>query len=159
MSKLQRSAIVVLSLALSACGGTEETLNVANTGIESAAVTGVTLSGGPGNYTFQVTVESPDTGCTQYADWWEVVGSDGRLVYRRILAHSHVDEQPFTRSGGPVNVAPSEEIAVRVHMNNSGYSEQVFSGSIEQGLISATVDESFSADLASIGPLPDSCAF
>lgn len=50
-------------------------------------------------------MRSPDRDCGLYADWWEVVGEDGRLLYRRILMHSHPDEQPFTRPGGPVAIA------------------------------------------------------
>jgi len=69
---------------------------------ESARVTKVTVSGEANNYNFSVTIASPDTGCDQYADWWEVFTEDGVLIYRRILAHSHVTEQPFTRSGGAV---------------------------------------------------------
>ncbi|MCB0054175.1 MAG: hypothetical protein KDE24_32035, partial [Caldilinea sp.] len=67
-----------------------------------ADVFGVTVRGDDGAYQFSVEIASPDTGCNQYADWWEVLDSDGNLLYRRILTHSHVDEQPFIRSGGPV---------------------------------------------------------
>ena len=65
-----------------------------------AAVEDVSVSGDPGRYQFAVTIRSDETGCDQYADWWEVVSESGDLLYRRILAHSHVDEQPFARSGG-----------------------------------------------------------
>ena len=40
------------------------------------AVTAVTFSGQANNYTLSVTIESPDTGCDQYADWWEVFNAD-----------------------------------------------------------------------------------
>ena len=46
---------------------------------------------------------------------------EGALLYRRILAHSHVDEQPFVRSGGPVPVGASDIVIVRGHMNPGGY--------------------------------------
>jgi len=85
---------------------------------DDASVTNVTVTGSPGAYTFNVTIESSDLGCDQYADWWEVVRNDGSLAYRRILAHSHITEQPFTRSGGPVNVAENEFVTVRVHWTN-----------------------------------------
>ena len=70
----------------------------------TADVVSVRGTGEPGAFRFDVGVRSPDTGCDQYADWWEVIGQDGRLLYRRVLSHSHVGEQPFARSGEPVPV-------------------------------------------------------
>ena len=64
----------------------------------------VSVSGSAQSYTFSVTLRSSDTGCDHYADWWEVLSSDGELIYRRVLLHSHVDEQPFTRSGTLIDV-------------------------------------------------------
>jgi len=69
-----------------------------------ADVLSVEVTGSPNAYQFSVKIASPDTGCEQYADWWEVLSEDGQLLYRRILLHSHVNEQPFVRSGGPVNI-------------------------------------------------------
>ena len=153
-----------LTSAIFACNG-EDTDSAANveTGINSsgdtAAITAVTFTGEPGSYTFSVTVESPDTGCNQYADWWEVLNADGDLLYRRILAHSHVDEQPFTRSGGPVSATAEEELIVRAHMNSAGYGELVFTGSVAQGFMQETLGSSFAEGLEFVDPLPDSCAF
>ena len=69
-----------------------------------AYVRSVSASGEANAYRFSVEISSPDLGCEQYADWWEVVDEDGELIYRRVLAHSHVSEQPFTRSGGPIDI-------------------------------------------------------
>ncbi|MEM6787435.1 MAG: hypothetical protein AAF928_16505 [Myxococcota bacterium] len=124
-----------------------------------ADVTAVAATGSPGDYTFQVTIASPDTGCAAYADWWEVVAPDGTLVYRRILAHSHVDEQPFTRSGGPVDVDPSDEVIVRAHFNPVGYGGVTFRGSVDAGFTPAEIDASFAPSIATAPPLPDGCAF
>ncbi|HBU96284.1 MAG TPA: hypothetical protein DEF21_00065 [Thalassospira lucentensis] len=49
-------------------------------------------------YRFSVTVAHADTGWDHYADAWQVIGPDGVVLGERILAHPHVNEQPFTRS-------------------------------------------------------------
>jgi hypothetical protein len=124
-----------------------------------AVVVGVAAVGKPNAYTFDVTLKSPDTGCDQYADWWEVVGMDGRLIYRRVLGHSHVQEQPFTRSGGPVAISPSEEIYIRGHMNKAGYGTNVFRGTVAGGFGPATLAPGFAINLEEMEPLPPGCAF
>jgi len=124
-----------------------------------ADVTGVVVNGSPGSYSFNVTVKSPDTGCKQYADWWEVLSEDGRLLYRRVLFHSHVGEQPFTRSGGPVPIQPDALVWVRAHMNTSGYGGAALKGSVKAGFKPAALDASFAAAVEKQSPLPDGCAF
>ncbi len=124
-----------------------------------AQVTDVSVTGEENGYSFRVTINSPDTGCTQYADWWEVIDLQGNLVYRRILAHSHVDEQPFTRSGGPVEIEQDLEVYVRAHMNNSGYGGGVFRGSVQNGFTSESLSEDFAKTLENEAPQPDGCAF
>lgn len=125
-----------------------------------ADVVRVATTGAEGAYSFSVTVESPDTGCMQYADWWEVLTPDGELIYRRILAHSHVDEQPFTRSGGPVDVDATTEVIVRAHMNEAGYGGAALSGSVSEGFSDdESVTASVAPSLADAPPLPEDCAF
>lgn len=118
-----------------------------------ADVTAVDVRGHAGAYTFDVTVRSPDTGCEQYADWWEVVSPEGEaLIYRRILAHSHVDEQPFTRSGGPVEIGPDSTVVVRAHMNEAGYGGQALRGSVAEGFQEVTLPEDFGDEVEEASP-------
>ncbi len=124
-----------------------------------AAVLAVSHSGTEGDYTFSVELTSPDTGCEQYADWWEIFDAEGQLLYRRILGHSHVDEQPFTRSGGSVNIDTTTFIYIRGHMNPLGYGSLVFSGTIKDGFVATELPIEFAADLVVAEPLPTSCAF
>lgn len=124
-----------------------------------ARVVDVKVNGEPGNYSFVVTVSSPDEGCTQYADWWEVISPGGELIYRRVLLHSHVAEQPFTRSGGPAVIEAGDEVIVRVHMNTSGYSGLAMSGSVEGGFETVELEPGFAAGLSEIQPLPGDCDF
>jgi hypothetical protein len=124
-----------------------------------ADVIAVQVSGQPGAYEFTVGIRSPDTGCAQYADWWEVVSSDGQLLYRRVLLHSHVDEQPFTRSGGPVPIQPETVVWVRAHMNSGGYGGMALTGSVSTGFKPAMPDAEFATGLAKQAPLPEGCDF
>jgi hypothetical protein len=108
---------------------------------------------------FSVTVSSPDEGCSQYADWWEIISQDGELIYRRILLHSHVDEQPFTRSGGPVAIEADTIVFVRAHMHPGGYGGIAMKGSLEQGFEQVELSADFASNLAETLPLPEGCNF
>jgi len=129
-----------------------------NTDVSTQAVAvRVSVTGQEGSYQFNVTLQSPDTGCDQYADWWEIVDVEDELAYRRILAHSHVDEQPFARSGGPVGINKDDKIYIRGHMNNLGYGSLGLSGSVEEGFRRDTFNVSI--NLEKTDPLPDGCDF
>lgn len=58
-------------------------------------------------YRFDVTVRHSDTGWKHYADRWEVLGPDDKVLGVRVLYHPHVGEQPFTRSLSGVKI-PAE---------------------------------------------------
>jgi hypothetical protein len=77
-----------------------------------------------GRWTFQVTVQHPDTGWEDYADGWDVVIPDGTVLksspgdsFTRLLAHPHVDEQPFTRSQSGILI-PEGVTLVRVRAHD-----------------------------------------
>jgi len=124
-----------------------------------ADVLSVSVSGGPGAYQFAVEISSPDTGCEQFADWWEVFNEEEQLLYRRILLHSHVTEQPFSRSGGPVDISADTLVYVRAHMNTTGYGGVVMRGTVRDGFEPAEVETGFGADLERVPPQPEDCAF
>ncbi len=124
-----------------------------------ADVISVDVRGQEGNYYFSVGIASPDLGCEQYADWWEVLSEEGDLLYRRILLHSHVDEQPFTRSGGSVDIDADQLLWVRAHMNPQGYGGIVFKGSIAEGFQAETLAADFALEVLDLSPLPSGCNF
>lgn len=151
-------------LFLTSCSGDDakitEELKINNNTTNKAQVVSVAASGQSGAYVFNVGIASPDTGCEHYANWWEIISEDGtRLIYRRILGHSHVNEQPFVRSGGSVPITNNQIVIVRAHMNTSGYGTVVFKGSVSSGFIEATVANDFASNLSQQQPLPNTCAF
>ena len=76
-----------------------------------------------GSWTFHVTVSHPDTGWDDYANGWDIVTLDGsklkvqeRDEFTRLLAHPHVDEQPFTRSQSGIIIPENiTQVVVRAH--------------------------------------------
>ena len=70
-----------------------------------------------GRFDIDVTLRHADSGWDHYANRWEVLAPDGRVLATRVLAHPHVDEQPFTRglSGVPV---PREFTWVRLRAHD-----------------------------------------
>jgi hypothetical protein len=124
-----------------------------------ADVTAVRITGLPDAYRFIVTIHSADRDCSQYADWWEVVAVDGSLLYRRVLDHSHADQQPFARDGGPVPVSADSTVWVRAHMHPGGYGGVTWRGSVRDGFEPAVPAAGFGAALATQPPLPGGCGY
>jgi hypothetical protein len=156
-------------------GGTIEpsggsTGSSAEPGSPYANVTAVSATSTSGGYSFDVSVESSDKDCTEYANWWEVLSENGTLLYRRILEHSHTDENgtsdpdapgnTFTRSGGPVDITADEVVLVRAHVSTGGYNGSVMRGSVAQGFAEAPdIDGTFAAGVESEDPQPEGCLF
>ena len=81
-----------------------------------ADVVGVRMAQNGETYRFSVTVRHADAGWDHYADKWEVVTPDGKVIDTRVLAHPHDNEQPFTRSLGGVRIpAGLATVRVRAH--------------------------------------------
>ena len=77
---------------------------------------------GEGHWRFHVTVRHDDQGWDHYADKWDVVAPDGRLLGTRVLLHPHEAEQPFTRSLGGVAIpAGIDRVSLRAHDSVHGY--------------------------------------
>lgn len=111
---MENTLRVLLSLLISSAFST---LAIAG----EADVVDVNVSGSGGSYTFSVTVQHADEGWDHFADRWEVVGKDGVVYGTRVLAHPHVNEQPFTRSG-TINIPNSvQNVIVRAHDSVHGF--------------------------------------
>ena len=80
-----------------------------------ADVTAVAVRSGS-TYSFNVTVRHADEGWDHYANRWEVLSLDGKVLATRELAHPHVNEQPFTRSLSGVKLpAGTKEVRLRAN--------------------------------------------
>jgi len=74
------------------------------------------------SYSFDVTVQHSDEGWQHYADKWDIVGPDGKILATRVLYHPHVSEQPFTRSLSGVEIgAGISSVIIRAHDLVHGY--------------------------------------
>ncbi|NJN45833.1 MAG: hypothetical protein HC808_04395 [Candidatus Competibacteraceae bacterium] len=77
---------------------------------------------GDATYRFDVTVRHADEGWDHYADRWDVVAPDGKVLGTRVLYHPHVDEQPFTRSLDAVRIPLTvNQVTIRAHDLVHGY--------------------------------------
>jgi hypothetical protein len=75
-----------------------------------------------GSYIFSVTVSHADDGWDHYADRWEVVTLDGKILGTRVLLHPHVGEQPFTRSLAGVEIPEGiNKVIIRARDSVHGY--------------------------------------
>lgn len=79
------------------------------------------------SYRFSVTLLHADTGWDHYADEWQVIDAEENILGSRILAHPHVNEQPFTRSSGPITIpANLTTVYIRAKDNVDGWATKQF---------------------------------
>jgi len=123
-----------------------------------ADIVKVEVTGTTGNYMFLISVKSNDTGCEQYANWWEVLDVNKELIYRRILGHPHVNEQPIVRYGeNYIDIQSDDVLYIRAHMNNKGYVGDVFKGSVDSGFSVVSTVPTFDAAIELEDPQPPEC--
>jgi len=92
-----------------------------------AEIVDVKVTNNQGSYRFDVTLRHADTGWDHYADGWEVLTASGDVLGKRVLAHPHVDEQPFTRSLSGVKIpAETSSVSIRAHDSVHGYNKKLF---------------------------------
>lgn len=92
-----------------------------------ARIVDVKVTDNQGSFRFDVTLEHADTGWDHYADGWEVMSPAGDILGKRVLAHPHVDEQPFTRSLSGVRIPQGvNTVTIRAHDSVHGYNKEMF---------------------------------
>jgi hypothetical protein len=64
-------------------------------------------------WSFAVTLKHADEGWDHYANEWQVIAPDDKILATRTLYHPHVDEQPFTRNTSGVKI-PEDIESVRI---------------------------------------------
>ena len=104
MKLVQISLSCLLLIATAVCAGEADVVEVEVKRIDADT------------YSFDVTVRHADEGWEHFANKWEVTVPDGTVLGTRVLAHPHVDEQPFTRSLSGVKIPEGlSEVIVRAH--------------------------------------------
>ena len=79
-----------------------------------------------GEWRFDVTLSHGDTGWDHYADGWRIIDSAGNELGLRMLAHPHVNEQPFTRSLSGVKIPDSvSEVGIQARDNITGWGPEI----------------------------------
>jgi len=56
-------------------------------------------------WSFAVTLKHADEGWDHYANEWQVIAPDDKILATRTLYHPHVNEQPFTRGTQGVKIS------------------------------------------------------
>jgi hypothetical protein len=90
----------------------------------SPLVVAVNASKSGSTWGFSVTLKHADEGWDHYADGWGVYLADGTELGYRVLAHPHVNEQPFTRSLSGVKIPQgTKSVIIRPHDKVHGLGE------------------------------------
>lgn len=65
------------------------------------------------SWRFNVTLKHADEGWDHYANEWQILAPDNKILGTRTLYHPHVNEQPFTRSLSGIKI-PADIKTVRI---------------------------------------------
>jgi len=109
-------AAMTLVVIVAGCGNADDVAETMVPAEGCANVVDVVVERSGDRFVVTATVQSADTGWDRYADAWEVRTMDGDVLGTRVLAHPHVDEQPFTRSLTDVEIpgtVTTVEVAAR----------------------------------------------
>ena len=105
--------------------------------LSSSAIAGqvkiidVEVTNSQDSFRFDVTLRHDDSGWDHYADGWEVLSPFGDVLGKRVLAHPHVNEQPFTRSLSGVRIPQGiSTVSIRAHDSVHGYNREMFEVSL-----------------------------
>ncbi len=79
---------------------------------------------GDQHWAVSVTLKHADSGWDHYADDWRIVDANGKVIANRVLAHPHIDEQPFTRSQSHIRLPDSGVIYLEAHDKRHGWARQ-----------------------------------
>ena len=89
---------------------------------DKAIVQNVNVSKSGSSFTFNVTVSHTDKGWDDYVNIWRIKDEQGNVLGERVLAHPHVNEQPFTRSLSGVEIpAGVKQVFVEAHDTINGW--------------------------------------
>ena len=73
------------------------------------------------------TLRHQDAGWDHYANHWRVLDKNGNELGRRVLAHPHENEQPFTRSLGGVKIPDGTDyLVIEAHDSVHEYGGETF---------------------------------
>lgn len=89
-----------------------------------AVIDEATARASSSGWTFNVTLTHAETGWDDYADGWRVETEAGEVLGTRMLAHPHVNEQPFTRSLSGIAVPDgTTSVWIRARTSADGWGE------------------------------------
>jgi hypothetical protein len=88
---------------------------------EASVLDVVAVANDDGTYGFNVTISHNDEGWSHYANKWEVLTAQGKVIGTRILFHPHVKEQPVMRTLSRVEIPIGvTEVTIRAFDTVSG---------------------------------------
>ncbi|WP_298910074.1 hypothetical protein [uncultured Aliiroseovarius sp.] len=92
-----------------------------------AVIDGATARASGAGWSISVTLTHEEAGWDDYADGWRVETEAGEVLGTRVLAHPHVNEQPFTRSLSGVDVPEGvTTVWIRARTSADGWGQERF---------------------------------